>query len=1204
MGGRFGFATLVVGALAWTGSGCLDVPGMTCEDGRICPSGMVCAPGGCALPQQLEACAGQEPGAPCSYAGVQGTCIDGLCVSSGCGNGILDEGEACDDGRRCADGTPCEGACTDGSGCQPRGGYGCSRDCSKIEVCGDGFVDEGEACDDGNANPADGCDQCALAQWVAQAVVGGGISGTSVGLNAPNGAAVDPSGNLFIADTANHRIRRVEAATGTITTVAGTGVAGFSGDGGAATSADLRNPMDVAVDGLGNLYLADGSNNRVRRVDAATGTITTVAGTGTAGFSGDGGPATEAELRPSGVAVDGLGNLFIAEANNHRIRRVDAATGVIVTVAGTGVSGFTGDNFPATMARLDSPRGVTIDGLGNFFIADAFNNRIRRVDGSSGVITTVAGSGPAGSGTGAFSGDGGPATAAQLNGPSGVVVDSFGSIFVGDQGNHRVRRVGADGVIHTVAGTGTRGFSGDGGSATSAQLDSPRGLALDGSNDLFIADSQNHRVRRVDAATGAIVTAVGSGPAGGGSSRFSGDGAAATSARLDDPDAVAVDGLGSIIIAGRGANRIHHVDATTNLITTLAGSGTGGFAGDGGPATSAQLARPTGVAVDGSGNLFITDQFNARVRRVDAQTGVISTVAGAGTPGFSGDDGAATSAEFSIPRGVALDGEGHLFIADSQNHRVRRVDAATGIITTVAGSGPTGFLGGGFAGDGDLATSALLRFPSDVALDSLGNLFIADTSNHRIRRVDAGTGVITTVAGSGVPEYSGDGVPATSAGLHSPTGIAVDGLGSLFIADTGNYRIRRMDAATGIITTVVGTGTHGFSGDGGPATSAELKRPVDVAIDALGNLIIADSEDNRIRRLDAETGVITTVAGAIDPEGMGPLLQAQLSDPRAVVLAPALALLAGGASGTVQAIRDAVDWLGVVAGRYPHPQPIADLARFRDSSFGTVVGVAYDASLGLIYLTEASANSIHVVTIVDPDDKHTWTIAPLANEEGTAGFANGPAATARFRNPTGLFLDEAAQTLYVTDTGNHVLRAIDVSNGPAASTVSTIAGTPETLGFFGDYGPATGALLFQPQAVTRCDNGDIFLADTGNHRVRRIEPDGTITTVLGDGTAASSGQGTPAITFPVNAPLGLACDPFGNLLVTSTNTVRLVAANDAGIIDGTGLALTIYGAPPRDTFPASVTRCLTGLAVASDTTVQVTDSCTGMLIALTREAVP
>ena len=284
----------------------------------------------------------------------------------------------------------------------------------------------------------------------------------------------------------------------------------------------------------------------------------------------------------------------------------------------------------------------------------------------------------------------------------------------------------------------------------------------------------------------------------------------------------------------------------------------------------------------------------------------------------------------------------------------------------------------------------------------------------------------------------------------------------------------------------------------------------------------------------------------------------------------------------------------VVAGRYPQPVATGQLARFQTSSFGTVGGVANDATPRLIYLTESTANRIHAVTIVDPNNPDTWTIAPLANTAGTAGFADGAAATARFRDPTGLLFDGG--TLYVADTGNHVIRTIDL----ATLTVSTVIGTPATLGFAGDGGPAMQALLYQPQAIAKCPDGDLFIADTGNDRIRRVDATGAITTVLGDGIADSSGDGGPASTFPIDAPLALGCDALGNVYATSRTTVREVAANDHGIVDGTGPVLTIYGAPPRTAFPADVTRCLTGLAVV-DATVQVVDSYTGLLVSLARQ---
>ncbi len=547
----------------------------------------------------------------------------------------------------------------------------------------------------------------------------------------------------------------MDAKTGVLTLVAGNGTPGYSGDNGPATSAQLNNPRGVAVDAAGNLYIADQQNNRIRKV--SNGVISTVAGNGTPDFGGDNGPATSAQLSfPDGVAVDSAGNLYIADGGV-RIREV--SNGVITTVAGNGVHGYGGDNGPATSAQVVTT-GVAVDSTGNLYIADLYNSRIRKV--SKGVITTVAGNGVYG-----YSGDNGPATSAQLGEPFGVAVDAAGNLYIADTLNARVRQV-SNGVITTVAG-GVNVVS-DSGPATGAQLAEPKGVAVDAAGNLYIADYD--RIRKVS--SGMIATVAGGG-------NVVSDNGPATGAQLAQPYGAAVDSAGNLYIADLGNRLIRKV--SNGVVTTVAGGGS--VLGDNGPATGAQLTWPGGVAVDAADNLYIAEQGSSRIRKVS--NGVIATVAGDGTWGYGGDNGPATSAQLSGPWGVAVDSAGNLYIADTRNNRIRKV--SNGVITTVAGNGTPGF-----SGDNGPASNAQLNGPSGVAVDAAGNLYIADSGNYRIRKVS--NGVIATVAGSGVTSpaggggFSGDYGPATSARLNNPSGVAVDSAGNLYIADTGNDRIR------------------------------------------------------------------------------------------------------------------------------------------------------------------------------------------------------------------------------------------------------------------------------------------------------------------------------------------------------------------------------------------------------------------------------
>ena len=596
---------------------------------------------------------------------------------------------------------------------------------------------------------------------------GDGGAATNAGLFEPVAVIVDPAGNLFISDNANNRIRKVDT-NGIITTVAGNGSisSGATGDNGAATNATINSPGGLCLDKTGNLFIADSQYNRIREV-GTNGIITTVAGNGTSGFFHDGSSAITAELAaPFGVFGDSSNNLFIADSSNNRIRKVNP-NGIISTVAGTGTAGFSGDGGSATSAKLNDPVAVTMDAARNLFIAD-FGNHCVRVINSNNIITTMAGNG-----TNGYSGDRGLATNANLSGPAGVAVDSLGNLFVADHRNNTIRQIATNGIITTVAG----GSLSDGDFATNVTLNVVYGTAFDSAGNLYVADLSNNRIRKVD--TNGVITTV----AGNGIYDYSGDGGAATNASLKNPIGVALDAWGNLFIADQNNFRIRKVD-TSGVITTVAGTGSIGFSGDGGSATNAKLSSVTGVAVDAFGNCFISDSLNNRIRKIDTND-IISTVVGTGSLGFSGDGGAATNATIFSPQAIAFDSVGDIFIVDSGNQRIHRLNT-NGVISTVAGNGSPAF-----SGDGGAATNANLRSPQAIGVDSTGNVFIADSQNYRVRKVGI-NGIITTVAGNGILGFAGDGSSANNASLSSPRGLTMDGLGNVFISDTFNNRIRKL----------------------------------------------------------------------------------------------------------------------------------------------------------------------------------------------------------------------------------------------------------------------------------------------------------------------------------------------------------------------------------------------------------------------------
>jgi trimeric autotransporter adhesin len=857
---------------------------------------------------------------------------------------------------------------------------------------------------------------------------------TGVAIGQPEHATSDKAGNIYFSSS-THCVFKL-STSGVLTLVAGNSRAGFSGDGGPAVNAQLNTPQGVALDPSGNLYIADSLNNRVRMV-TPQGIISTFAGTGSSspdsvpGSFNDGGPATQGLLkRPLGLATDSAGNVYIADTGDNLIREVTVNNGLIQSIAGDGYPSYHGEDGPAVSSELHTPSDVAVDSSSNVWIADTVNEYIREIVASTGYIHHMVGNNGtpnAGPGTEGYTGDGAAAQLATLYSPVGVALDSTGNLYIVEQGDSRVREVNNQtgtitfpgtnlkvetGWIETVVGTDVVGFSSSGTTANATPLNYPTGMTVDASGNMFIADTLNLRLRKVS--NNVISTAAGNGLL-----SYGGDGGSAASAQLNAPQGVAVDPSGDLFIADTNNNSIREV-TPNGTITTVAGSGASG-SGAAGNGTN-QFNGPLGMAADSNGNVYIADSQNARVVKLSSAGG-LSTVAGNGTPGYGGDGGAATSAQLNTPSGVAVDSAGNLYIADFSNNRIRKV-TPTGTISTVAGNGNTGY-----TGDGGTATNAQIAVARGVAVDGSGNLYIADTGNNAVRRVTP-AGIINTIAI-----------------VNNPVGIATDSLGNVYATDGSSQVYEIYPFSTPIVVTLAGNGSSGYTGDGGLGTSGQLFGPTGIALDSHGNIYVADTSNNAVRKLQFAGSVATVSAlvnaasdlpGVVSPGEMVVLYGSALGPATLTAAQPSKGVYGDTLAGT------SVFFNGVQAPiYYTSATQVAAVAPFELNGSQAEILVQYQGQTSSAFTASVAAVSPGIFTL---NGSGTGQAVAINSTDSSVNGGNHPASAGSY---VSLYLTGLGQTSPAGQDGvENGYNGAKLST-PVASLTVTIGGKTTTTNYAG-----------------------------------------------------------------------------------------------------------------------------------------------------------
>lgn len=893
-----------------------------------------------------------------------------------------------------------------------------------------------------------------------------------------------------VSTTTEYRWRNLVGAPG-----------GLGNVDGAGAAARFCQPSGVAFDAAGNLYVADYYNYAIRKI-TPDGTVTTLAGRVGESGSNDGIGNSARFDRPLGLAADSSGNVYVADSGNHLIRKV-TQDGVVTTLAGSpGNAGNT--DGTGREARFRSPCDVAVDAAGNVVVADAYNHVIRKVS-PAGAVTTLAGKVElkGGQPVGGFAnGSGG---AAKFRCPRGVAIDPSGNILVADTENALLRKVTPAGVVTTLAG-GAENAGYVNGTNGAARFSNPQGVAVDAAGTIYIADTGNQVIRKVTAA-GLVSTLTN------GMSHFT------------SPRAVAVDRAGNVVVADNEIQTISRI-ATKGAMVTFAGSASQHGSAEG-KGTAARFNRPCGITVDRQKNLMVTDSFNHTIRAVTPD-GVVTTLAGrAGSVGVT--DGKGDAARFFWPSGAVLDGSGNMYVADTGNHTLRKVTPAGDVTTLAGGAGIAGFSDGSGA-------SARFTSPADLALDRAGNLIVADCGNHVIRRVAPG-GAVTTLAGGAGKAGRGDGA-GVAARFSSPSGVAVDKAGNIYVADTGNQLIRKVMPG-GEVTTLAGcAGIKG--GSDGQGVLARFNGPSELAVDPAGNVFVTDRDNHTIRMVTPD-GVVTTLGGSPNmmtaADGTG--CAARFAQPSGVAL----------------------DNDGVLY--------VADLCNNR-----IVAGVPCAVSRNVtVSVSQGSCEKGETFALKEPAENYTWEV--FAGQPGMPGVDDGKGLQARLAGPQGIGIDGKG-TIYVADGHGNTIRKITPDG-----VVTTVRGTPGTfsvpIGIAVDRAgdcyvtdgtsaiwkvAASGEVkkVITPSARRTCIPGvavdlagNVYAADHNNGTIRKVTPAGEEITLAGcagqDGTVDGVG-GAARFTRPT----ALAIDREGNLVVAAGNKIRKVTPS--------GVVTTLAGAAP------------------------------------------